>query len=441
MHTRIEQPTTRRQGGLLRPAVVAAVMATALLAALFATVSPSGAVVDGRDAAADEWPWMVSLRSGGHLCGGAIISPTTVATAAHCVEGINAGGLAVRAGTIEVDGRGQRLDVDRIIRHPNYNSRTVENDIALLRLDGSFQYGPGVAPIAVRGSGFASAADAGSPAWATGWGDLDEEGRLGAPRILQEVQLPVVGDAACDRAIGIERDVMLCAGGEGPGTCYGDSGGPLASRGDDGVWYLIGLTSWGVVCGEPGLPGAYAEVGAFTSWIVANTPDLAGGAQPQPQPEPSPGATRTIAENRERTRIPTVGRVDVPVQVAGVDGTIRDLNVRLFGLRHQYASDLTVLLISPSGTRATLFSGIGGDDVLRGSFRIDDEARRSLPLGTRPGRGAYRPTDNATRARPPADLSVFDGEDPNGTWRLRIIDSWDPDSGRLNGVRLIMRTG
>lgn len=119
MHTRIEEPTKKARGTSLRPAVAAAVMATALLAALFTTVSPSSAVVDGRDASADEWPWMVSLRSGGHLCGGAIISPTTVATAAHCVEGINANGLAVRAGTIEVDGRGQRLDVDRIIRHPN----------------------------------------------------------------------------------------------------------------------------------------------------------------------------------------------------------------------------------------------------------------------------------------------------------------------------------
>lgn len=421
----------------MRPIVVAAILATAVLAGLFATVQPSGAVVDGRNADTDEWPWMVSLRSGGHMCGGSIISPTTVVTAAHCLEGMRAGDLAVRAGTRQVDGAGQRLDVDRIIRHPGYNPDTVENDIALLRLEGSFRFGPGVGPIAVRGGGFASAADAGSRAWATGWGDLDEEGRLGAPEILQEVEVPVVADGPCDRELGIERSVMLCAGGEGAGTCYGDSGGPLASRGDDGVWYLIGITSWGAVCGEVGSPGVYAEVGAFQSWIASNTPDLGGSSEPRPNPG---SRTKTIAENRNRTQIPTIGRVDVPVDVTGVDGVIRDLNVKLFGLRHEYASDLTLILISPSGTRATLFAEIGGDDVLRGSLKINDEARRSLPLDSRPAKGSYQPTDNASRNRPPADLSVFDGEDPNGTWRLRIIDGWDPDGGRLNGVRLILRT-
>ena len=120
----------------LRPIVVAAILATAVLAGLFATVQPSGAVVDGRNADANEWPWMVSLRAGGHMCGGSIISPTTVVTAAHCLEGMRAGDLAVRAGTRQVDGAGQRLDVDRIIRHPGYNPDTVENDIALLRLEG-----------------------------------------------------------------------------------------------------------------------------------------------------------------------------------------------------------------------------------------------------------------------------------------------------------------
>ena len=130
----------------------------------------------------------------------------------------------------------------------------------------------------------------------------------------------------------------------------------------------------------------------------------------------------------------------MPVEVSGVDGVIRDLNVKLFGLRHDYASDLTVILISPSGTRATLLAEIGGDDVLRGSLKINDEARRSLPLDARPPKCSYRPTDNASRTRPPADLSVFDGEDPNGPWRLRIIDGYESDGGRLNGVRLILRT-
>ncbi len=444
--TRTASRPLRRAG---RVASVALVVA-AFVASTLVLATPSGAIVNGGNADAGEYPWMVALRDGqGHFCGGSIISPTTVVTAAHCLEGVRARDMHVQVGVLGVDDRGQRLDVDRIMRHPSYDG-TVENDIALLRTDGSFRFSSEVAPIAVRGAGFASAARVGNDAWATGWGALDEQ-ESGYPDRLREVRLPVLSDSVCNRLLASEGDritnsTMLCAGGEGPSACYGDSGGPLMARGNDGVAYLIGLTSWGVLCGEPGLPGVYSEVGTFASWIAANTPDLGGSAVPQPDPGPGgQGATtKTVAQNRARARLPEFGsrgRTDIEIPVSGADGSITDLNVRLFGLRHSFVSDLTILLIAPDGTRATLMAEVGGDSALRrSSIRFNDEARRRLPAGSAFGSGAYKPTDNAARQRPPARLSTFDGIDPNGTWTLRIIDPYNGDSGRINGARLIIRS-
>ncbi len=424
------------------------VTVTAALASTLMLAAPSGAIVAGRNADVGEYPWMVALRSGGgQFCGGSIIAPDTVVTAAHCVEGMGAGDIRVQAGVVDLGDRGQRIQVDRIVRHPEYNTNTVASDIALLRLSSDLTYNASVAPIAVRGGGYASAAQPGRTAWATGWGALDEQ-ESAYSDLLLEVGLDLVGDQACNRALsvegeGIQNRTMVCAGGDGADTCYGDSGGPLASRGDDGTWYLIGITSWGIVCGEPGLPSVYAQVDTFVSWIEANTPRLEGAPDtPQPQPEPNGEVSRTVAR-AGGDRIPargSRGRTNIEIPVSGIDGRITDLNVKLVGLEHSFVSDLTVLLIAPDGTRATVFAEVGADGALNGTtIRINDEARRSFPTHRGFGRGAYRPTDNAQRFRPPADLSVFDGLDPNGTWTLRFIDSYRGDSGSVDRVRLIIR--
>ncbi|WP_344336481.1 trypsin-like serine protease, partial [Kitasatospora putterlickiae] len=77
------------------------VLITALLAATAALTAapPANAVVGGTPVTAGQTPYLVSLARGGHFCGGALLDPTTVVTAAHCVAGTDAGALTVRAGS------------------------------------------------------------------------------------------------------------------------------------------------------------------------------------------------------------------------------------------------------------------------------------------------------------------------------------------------------
>ena len=59
---------------------------------------------------------------------------------------------------------------------------------------------------------------------------------------------------------------MLCGGEEGKDTCQGDSGGPLVIS-VNGKWTLIGVTSWGIGCGDYNKPGVYAKVSALLNWV------------------------------------------------------------------------------------------------------------------------------------------------------------------------------
>jgi subtilisin-like proprotein convertase family protein len=114
-------------------------------------------------------------------------------------------------------------------------------------------------------------------------------------------------------------------------------------------------------------------------------------------------------------------------------GRIRDVNLSLNGLSHHFPGDLEVLLVGPGGQTAVVMGNIGGaGDVTGVTLHLDDEA--AVPLPADPGgvplpSGIYRPMDSSNgivfnTPAPPAGanaaLSVFDGTNPNGTWRLFV---------------------
>ena len=242
----------------------------------------AGAIVSGTSTPIEQAPWQVSLRApDGHFCGGSIVDPRVIATAAHCTAGARPAEMEVRAGvTRHEDAGGQDRKVSRIIEHPDDGKGTA--DIALVVLAEPLQIGPKVQTI-----GLATEADVAGARTArvSGWGTTSETGEE-LPAELQSAEVPLIDDRTCSRDVkqqgeGEQVDVMreLCAEGAGKGSCYGDSGGPLVVTGADGSPKLAGVVSWGIECGKG--PGMYAEVPAFEAWLHQGIESaLSGSAHP-----------------------------------------------------------------------------------------------------------------------------------------------------------------
>lgn len=135
----------------------------------------------------------------------------------------------------------------------------------------------------------------------------------------------------------------------------------------------------------------------------------------------------------------------VTITVSGLSGPITDLNVTLTGLTHEFINDVGALLVGPGGQSVVLFDGIGGNTSIPNPVTIvlDDQAAQSLPSGAIVS-GTYKPTNNITS--PPdtfpspapglpygSALSVFNGTNPTGTWRLFIEDFSPPFLGSVAG--------
>jgi hypothetical protein len=244
---------------------------------LLAFVGQASANTGKTPATQGEQPWMVGLVEAGtanardgHFCGGSLIAPDWVLTAAHCLEGI--------ASPDEVDlviGRhqlssnaGERIPAAELLLHKGYPDYAdgEDNDIALIRLSRPATQGT---PISLITAATAAIDDPGQMARVTGWGVLSEDGET-TPDLLHGVNVPVVSQAACEAIYGADlQPDGLCAGLEqgGADSCYGDSGGPLVVADKNGKPIQIGVVSWGDECGASGNYGVYARLTEYEAWI------------------------------------------------------------------------------------------------------------------------------------------------------------------------------
>ncbi|XP_073697444.1 transmembrane protease serine 13b [Garra rufa] len=232
---------------------------------------PGSRIIGGSLAAEGEWPWQASLHfQGGHTCGGSLVAPHFVITAAHCFPKGTAGSQSpgnwkVYIGFVSQLRLPTPYSVQQIILHEKYDSTTKNNDIALLKLT---KPASNIQPVClpVFGQTFPPA----KQCWTTGFGVTWFQAESSSTDLLK-VDVNLIDSSVCNSAIvygGRITENMQCAGDlkGGKDSCQGDSGGPMVCNVGD-KWFLAGVTSWGDGCGKANRPGVYSNVGKLLMWI------------------------------------------------------------------------------------------------------------------------------------------------------------------------------
>jgi secreted trypsin-like serine protease len=278
--------------------------------------SYAASIVNGTVTSLSKWPYIVGIMKKSiadpyyaQFCGGSLVAPTIVLSAAHCTFDANNDPLAPAAVDVLVnaddlgDGNqvpfeGQRINVSSIIRHPAYNPNTIRNDFALFVLSAPAP----ATPVAIVPPPSDHRWAGGRPARVAGFGcqvyDAEPGDCTVYPTHLRETGLPMLSDRACENIGGVyalhfDRTNMVCAGSLGhvrqtrPGLqegtakspCFGDSGGPLVVEGPSGADYQVGVVSWGPsACGVG--PGVFSRIGTSSvrPWLRDNGVPVMRGA-------------------------------------------------------------------------------------------------------------------------------------------------------------------
>lgn len=274
------------------PIVLLPILVLATLA-LAGMEEDAPSVVGGVPEERREAPWFVEV---GSSCGGSLVAPDRVLTAAHCVAGQRTRALPpLRIGP----GRTERR-VEAVAIHPDYvrdvATGTIEKraraDVALLLLDRPYR---GAEPVPLAEPADADALEGDRPARVVGRGVTAPGGERTASS-LRTATLRIVGDDVCAQALGdrggedqreaFVGEQMLCAGDRGGreqyrSACFGDSGGPLLVR-SRGALRQAGVVSWGLRCGALREPTVYADVVALRDFVRDRSPALGPVAGDQP---------------------------------------------------------------------------------------------------------------------------------------------------------------
>ncbi|KAJ4450266.1 hypothetical protein ANN_01686 [Periplaneta americana] len=242
-----------------------------------------GRIINGKESPKGAWPWQVSLqllhpKFGfiGHWCGGVLIDPQWILTAAHCIHNdIFNLPLAILWTAVlgewdrDVEENTEiRVPIEKVFVHERFHN--FQHDIALLKLSQTSRPVRNRIQTICLPEKATVLSSSSASCVATGWGHASHSGSLTSK--LLEARIPLQDNSVCRSKYGNSVPIRaghLCAGhlDGSTGTCVGDSGGPLQCSMMDGRWYLAGITSFGSGCAKPGYPDVYTRLSFYLPWI------------------------------------------------------------------------------------------------------------------------------------------------------------------------------
>lgn len=303
-------------------------------------------IAGGREATLGELPYAVGLklkRLRYVYCGGAILSDRYIITAAHCFDNDDARSMDYRdpstlevvIGRVNLDDtvHGGIYEVKRIMKHEQYNSNTLVNDIAIIEIktttsDSTTSSGTGASSssilqlygnhvqVAMVENDSDRHLSLGMIMTLNGWGYMNRA-QSELPRVMRTVQVPLVQGTNCLVHGQFNTQSMLCAGlGLGQDSCAGDSGGAMTYF-DSALqqWIVAGIVSFGgAPCGSRGVLGTYTKVSHYVPWIQTTVPDLnmTHPFRPTPTPSESPPTPVPSGEPEEPSPGPSPSPLPSP---------------------------------------------------------------------------------------------------------------------------------